>query len=385
MKSLKFLAAGALALTLVGTASAQTVIRITGSSAYRAATNNAILNIMDAGRQYGYVGSTFSSSSQAIFVGSVGGTSVIIKTNWTGSVAGIQTVSQGIATKFVPNNAAVSAAGTSGLPAGEALEVPQVALSDVFQASTPFPLPVMFDTQVGVVPFKWVASFGAPEGLKNVTPQLASAVFLAGQLPLSLFTGVSADVTTPVFAIGRDFDSGTRLTAVAETGIGVASALFQYKPAHTGTKTSSQVPWPHDTLLGIPYDDGNGGFNSGGSLADEMRFQTTGADTIGGYYITYLSVGDAARATSTGTAGAGNAKELTYNGVAYSETAVREGQYTFWGYEHLMYRNDLDQAIKNIANTLATRIESQDAGLSGIFLNTMKVSRQTDGGQVGAN
>jgi hypothetical protein len=392
MKSLKFLTAGALALTLVGTASAQTVIRITGSSAFRAATHNAIRNIMPD-EQFGYTGTSFTGASQAIFVGTVAGNSVIIKTAWSGSVGGIQTVSGGLNVNFLANNATVSGSGTPSLATGTSAEVPQIAMSDVFQASTRFTANELFDRQVGVVPFKWVASYGAPAGLSNVTPQLASAVFLAGQLPLSLFTGVAADVSTPVFATGRDFDSGTRLTAVAETGIGVASVLFQYQPTLNTTSklVTGQIPWPEGSINGIDWVAGDGGYNSGGTLAGAMRYQSTGAGTIGGYYITYLGINDAATATAapTGsTVGQGAAKELSYNGVFYSVTAVQEGQYTFWGYEHLMYDADIvtpGSVLESVATLLGNNIETATATDSGISLSSMKVSRQTDGGQVGAN
>ena len=73
------------------------------------------------------------------------------------------------------------------------------------------------------------------------------------------------------------------------------------------------------------------------------------------------------------------AREIKYNGVAFSTTALQEGQYTFWGYEHLMYKPTLVGDGKTVADILANQIITADAS---ILLSTMRCNRQTDGGQV---
>ena len=111
--------------------------------------------------------------------------------------------------------------------------------------------------------------------------------------------------------------------------------------ASIGTTISTHIVYPGATINGIIYDDGNIGYNSGGTLAGLMRYTTS--STIGGYYVTYLGKSDATTALSTGSTGAGNAVALNWNGVAYwtgssfNDTAVTEGQYTFWGYEHVIF------------------------------------------------
>ena len=50
MKLLPTILAGALALALVHTASADTVLRLTGSTAFRAQTHKAIINILNGGK-----------------------------------------------------------------------------------------------------------------------------------------------------------------------------------------------------------------------------------------------------------------------------------------------------------------------------------------------
>jgi hypothetical protein len=257
---------------------------------------------------------------------------------------------------------------------------PQVAMSDTFQSSTVFngtfqsvTYASLVDNVVGVVPFKFIASPAAPGTTPsvgasnlNVTPQLAQATWIGvGNAPLALYTGNSGDQGTLVYATGRDPDSGTRLTALAETGIGVNSAVRQYD-------TATNAIYPQQTINGIVVPAGQGGEASGGTLAAKM-FNTNAQARI---YLSYFSTGDAA------TAIAGGAKECTYNGTAYSLGAVQQGKYTFWGYEHLMYRSSLTGVALSTATSLATQITNTDAT---ILLSSMSVVRATDGGTVTAD
>ena len=384
MKSLKtILLASFLAVACALPASAQTVVRITGSTAFRSATHTAITNIFAAGFTFGYTGASASGASQQIYTGTVSGNSVIIKTSWSGAVGGVQTVARNINVNFLPNSTPQSTGGTSGATVGAESALPDVCMTDNYQSSTIFPTPALVDQVVGVVLFKWVASIGAPAGLANINPQQAQALFGNGDLALALFTGLSSDRTTlippnndvaRVFATGRDPDSGTRLTTFAESGVGVNSQVVQYEPTISGSAVTGHAPWHPITVNGIPVPLGNGGYSSGGTLATTMTKTTLAG--IGGYYVSYLSTSDAA------TAIAGGAKELTYNGIPFSLTAVQEGQYTFWGYEHLMYRSTYTGVGKTVADILAQRILNFD---SPVLLSAMKVSRPTDGGLVTPN
>jgi hypothetical protein len=225
---------------------------------------------------------------------------------------------------------------------------------------------------------------------------LAQALWKNGSLPLALFTGNTGDENTHVFAIGRDADSGTRLTAFAESGVGVFTEVYQFVPTNANGMITSgntaamtgQQYYPLEVINGITYVAGNGGYSSGGNLAFAMRQNNT-LSAIGGYYVTYLGLSD------TATALAGNASVMSYNGVTYSQQAVQEGQYTFWGYEHLDYRTDLGNAgtanpnanVKVVADQIANQIKGTAATalISGLPLGGMKVSRPTDGGLVSNN
>ena len=64
-------------------------------------------------------------------------------------------------------------------------------------------------------------------------------------------------------------------------------------------------------------------------------------------------------------------------------TAVQEGQYTFWGYEHLFYRDTTITKVKTVADKLALQIFNTDAPAP--HYNAMKVTRKTDGAVVTQN
>ncbi len=226
-KIVKAIIAGLAVLAFSTAAQAQTTIRVTGSSAFRSATHNAILNIMAAGKTYGYVGTSLSGAGQAIFTGTVGGNSVIIKTNWTGSVAGVQTVSQSISIPFLPNGTTQSAGGTSGATAGTALNggdvaIPDIAMSDTFQTATPFTSPVLVDALVGIQPFKWVASRGLSQVALTVDTASGSNVYTTASTA-SLAVGMTVTGTNiPTASKIGAITGGTTFTLV-DANVGVTA------------------------------------------------------------------------------------------------------------------------------------------------------------------
>jgi hypothetical protein len=396
MKAPKILWAGLLAFSLTGVANAQTVIHLTGSTAFRAGVHQAISDILAPGFSVGYSGSTLAGASQAIFTGTTtnGSIPVIIKTSWSGSLGGIQTVSEQLTISTWLTNTTPS--GPNAPAVYDPPAVPDACMSDGFQASSPFTTPTLLDHIVGVVPFKWVRNNGAPATLSNITPQLAVALYTGtGSLPLALFTGLNSDEGTNVYALGRNADSGTRLNAFAETGVGVLNIVHQYYPLNGSTiiksggtlQVTGQELVPQDTVNGIVYPVGDSGYNGGGDLAAAVK-STGSATAVGvkGFYVAYLGLSDAY------TADNGGAADLMYNGVPYSATAVEEGQYTFWGYEHLMYRQNYSGNQKTVTDQVANMILNQDAAVipsgsvaPGILLGSMHVQRFTDGGPISNN
>ena len=349
----------AAALLLAGTASADTAIYITGSTAFRGATSNAIKNVFSSlsgsgtytdgtgahsvSYGYAYDGTSFTGASHQMFIGTVSGINgiVVVKTCLNGSLAGVQALDQpssppaslayfdspwvattGVAVNSSGNNVAGATNDTSNAT---------IAMADNTQGATPFTATSITATKVGIVPFGWVASYSAPSGVTNVTPQLARALLGTGYCSAALFTNNAADKDnaggTRIYAAGRDPLSGTRLNAFAEPGFGINSAPAQYQyttaPAGGVTTITSIKLVPGDASLiytPVGTNDGESGFSSGGSLANMMRYDTSSVTyktrTGKAAFVTYLGEGDLVTATATGTVGAGNARVLAYNGVS---------------------------------------------------------------------
>ncbi len=437
MKSFKTLAGCAIALFGIASVNAQSEVYITGSTAFRSAAVNAIKNIYDAGVQVAFQNndSVPTKSNQVIFVGNITlsgvSTPVNVHCTWSGSEAGIQTVGDATQTvNFLPDSTcpgSCSAYPGTSVAAGTDAHHPDVAFSDTFQSTSTFKgtfngvtYPTLTEAQgtsaghgspVGVVVFKWCASSNAPSGLTNITSQMIRKLYASGIAPLGMFTGLSADESKPVVALGRNPDSGTRLSAFAEAGLGALTGVQQYQPqdstgalVKTTTGTISQfVPWPDDTVNGIFIASPNSGYSSGGDLSKAMRAVTTDPVAITGgnnspytaanvIRITYLGTGDAdSNLLNAGTPAPG--KELSYNGVLlgpfadYNNAVVlTEGQYTFWGFEHVLFNNStIDATVKSVANKLATQIHDTDATGNAVKLSSMKVTRTTDGAVVRNN
>jgi hypothetical protein len=395
MKAPKILLASLLAFSTAGVARAQTVVHITGSTAFRSAVHTAITYILQPGFVYGYTGTSFTGASEAIFTGTAitNGIPVIIKTSWSGSLAGIETVSQAYPSTvgtFLTNTTPQSTTGSGSAPTNyDSPVIPEVCMSDGFQFTSQYPSPVLTAQTVGVVPFKFLRNAGAPADLTNMTPLLAQALWPGGSLPLSLFSGSSNDMDTIIYAIGRNPDSGTRKTAFLETSIQTFISsltpvvVLQYEPtnangvvnkANPGAITGQTV-WPPETVDNISFAAGDGGYSSGGDLAAAMKASSPFI------YVTYLGLSDSA------TAEGGGAVELTYNGIPYSDAAIQNGQYTFWTYEQLDYLptyGTTDANGKAVADSLTANILTNATALAGVgeLLSTVNVTRQQEGGPV---
>ncbi|MHA3774143.1 hypothetical protein ACXR0O_21650 [Verrucomicrobiota bacterium sgz303538] len=405
MKPLTTLIAGVLAgITLAGTALAQQpiTIYIAGANADRATTNTAIPKLLTGTLTFAGTNSDPTKANYATWTGgSFNGTPVTIKASYLGATAGIAGVGGSLPVRFLPDGATggSNADPTVGSNPNEA-HVPDVAMSSQFVSSSPYigQYEGHFyedltpgDQIVSVLGFKWVASKGFPAD--NITPQQAQLLFASGAAPLALFTGNPADKDKVVYATGRNLDSGARFVAQGEAAIGIFSTVKHYKPTIsgaaagvggfvTGGTVDSQVLWPVETVSGVSSRfPGNSGAATGSALAASLTailgpnaYKAANPNATAGYYISYLSTQDADTIAIPN-----GAVELKWNGVPYSDQAVREGRYTLWSYEHLFYRSSTSGIQKTFGDALANQIKTVDASVSGIFLNTMKVSRQGEG------
>jgi hypothetical protein len=363
-------------LLLAGSSQAQTVIDITGSTAGRGAVHAAILNLL-TGETFAWDGTASAgSANRVIYHGTYSGNSYIIRTFWAGSVNGVRDVArQTQQSQFFATSVIGSAApGTNINPAtplatASAETAPEIGFSDVFQTSTEFTSPALVvEDEVGIIPFKWFKNDPAllPNNLTNMTHLGARALYGAlGEVLLSTLTGNPADSGTTVYVTGRNADSGSRITVMAEIQYGVFNSLNQ----STFTSTASDGT---GTITAANFV-GNLGYSSGGDYSRAV-LGSTWAD---GIIVSYLGASDWANA-----AGAG-AVELSHNGVPYSVQNVQQGTYTNWGYLH-QNRMAMTAGTPQITfyNGLRDEVRLNPGSLLVKDDATMKVERQGDGAPV---
>lgn len=383
MKTKASLVATAITVALFGSAQAQEVIDITGSTAGRSTVHSTILaNLTGVTyRFYKKSGSTTSASSAdgAIYKGTISGTSVIVRTYWSGSAGGVRDVSNqvqldksflaktvdttvGSGTQLTGDTATLDGLGL--LAPASAETVAEFGYSDVKQAATDHQANTFVDQEsMFVIPFVFDASESVT-GITNITAQQARTHFTkGGETIKSLFTGVVTD-TNIIYAAGRDDDSGTRTTMLAETGAGVFTPTTQWLGVVTGSEPGATV------ALGSYV--GNGGYASGGDLGKVLS-------ASGEKFIGILGISDALTAEGNG------AKRLTYEGVPFSIENVKNGSYTYWSYYQSM-RMTLSPTSKALSlyNTLKTALKAAATAGNGssIKISDMKVERQADGSTV---
>lgn len=395
------------ALAIAPVASADTELLITGSTAFRAAVHEALLNdFFSSAPKYAHDKGTgaVSGAGKSIWQGTtanLGSAIVTVRCSWSGSASGIQAVTD-------PTNHPVSFLTTSTLPASagenpnqtssESLAA-KVAFSDVGQGSTVYITPSLEDYPVGVIPFSWVindtsatgATVAARYGFDSITAQFARALYTKGSQKLSMLTANPSD-TRLLYATGRDTGSGTRITMLVETKYGAFTPVKQFKITATGDAVTDLQQWPVGTTGGDDPIAGNGGYSSGGTLAGLLVNKTdttfnlkNAAGTIqatpaNGFLVSCVGISDSNTVVSGGGA------RLKYEGIGYDTSAddakIQRGQYTMWGYEHMLNATlDADQTTcrDDIITAIDTALGSTGGGIQ---LSSMFVGREDDGGIV---
>lgn len=365
---LKTIAMGALLATPAF--AADVVVNLTGSTAFRSSTHSAILANLTA-PTYAYTDGTngLNKSKYTIFKGTVGADNVTVRCYWSGSVTGVVDVGAQVSlNKWLPPTTTTSVAPGTVVSDTTATDggIPDGAMSDVFQSSANVTASLT-DTIVAVIPFKFIANNGAP--ITNMTPQLFRGVFGTGYTTLAVANGDTspANADVYVYGTGRDVGSGTRATAMAETGYGIFSPPIQY----TVTNTAGVI----DNFVATATTDD--GYTSGSTMAKALEGTSADPHTIG-YFVSYVGVADVQP----------NNVEMTYNGVAYSAADVYSGKYTFWGYEHLFTPTRVSTATtgddlvrKTFFASMAATLSSAP-GSAGLNPALMTVERAGDGGTV---
>lgn len=434
MKSTILTVAGMLALAVAS--QAQTVINVTGATAFRQASLQAIRDRFNASGAAYEVASdqapaALLNSTRAIFKGTFPGIAgvTIVRTSFSGSVQGISAVASGdTSTTYLNNdetNVLTGAPAVNGTVVGPisgntSAAVSDFTFSDVAQASTPitpdrnpiFDTLEPSDAGVGVVVFCAMTNQGST--LTNLTAQQWAAQLANGFLFKSQYTG-DADDTNLVLTVGRNDGSGTRTFYMSEvnfgdvpphaqyainqyqgqTTAGELTSVMQLIPANGGTVNGAAQAANASTLWGNTLD-GNGGYSSGGNLVTLLGRSTNNTqvlDAQGGELIpagstvelvTILSFGDSNTALGQG------AIALSYNGVGITPAAtlsagdkekVTTGQYSLWSYQQFYRAPGLSADKLTFDAALRANIGGS-LGAAGIPTGDMSVTRADDGSPI---
>ncbi|MEI6339201.1 MAG: hypothetical protein WCQ57_11555 [Verrucomicrobiota bacterium] len=417
MKKLTFLFSAFAALSMAGSASAQTVINITGATAFREAAHQAIIDSL-ANLTYGYAGTNVSNAATAIFKGTINGGAdqVIVRTAWSGAVAGIRAiVNQANAVTYYATSgsnislllAAPGRASYTGTTESTLLN--SIAFSDCTQDNTPFGAVSLLGGPVGVIVFcPTVNSTSSLAEGDNITTLQMRRIMQAGSAPLQFITGKVADANTTVYWTGRADTSGTRAIYLSEMGVGASNPVNQWRiePLNntTGIAATAIQLWPTgdttnaSTIWG-PDTAGNGGYNSGGVLSYALRRTSASVNIKNAAGTVIASAKSIVLLTSISAQDAndiqtGGGKVLAYNNsfvnpldapTGFStadKDKIIKGQYSLWSYEQLYYRDDIvDQPTLDFIALLETEVPNNIAG-NGIPIPNMRVSRSSDGGSL---
>lgn len=429
---------------------AQTLtVRIVASNGDRTATQTAISNLLTSWVFRGVNGtadkgttSTYNNAFNANFGawnGTYNGSPIIIKTSYSGALAGIAAVSGNIDQRFVATDGTGSGSVpnplTSSNPADYEVAKADFGFSTNFQSTSPYNgvfqgvtySPVVEEI-VGISPLGFYASPGFPGSPSssnpsfqpNITTQLARQLYTQGAVSLALFTGDWAnDKNKIVYAIGRNTDAGQRYGAYTEIGLGTTTQVRVWFPSVTGTTTgsggivyggtvNSHQLWPvaqQPGTFAVPL--GSGGYSSGALLAQNLtvalginayKGQYFDEDTqsnqflypnaTAGYYIGYLTPGDALNRVlgTNGVVPVGSrGVALKFNGVDLNNTNVQNGTYTAWVYNRILKpQSGLSGDKLTFANALRDQVKNVDAPSGGGLFDDANVfvQRTTDGGPV---
>src|ERR1039458_1352347 len=370
MNTKSIILAGAIALGFAGMASAATqYVYMTGSTAARNAFYLTIIDgttVFDATPTVIAQGNSDpSKATYHLFHGKIGGADTILKAHWSGSEAGISDIA-GSGTQTFLDDTAVTATASPGPFVNS---VGDLAAADTDKAYSRNPTAAITGTKVCIIPFIYVKEKGSAAGLVNVTDQNVRQA-LKGYAVLAQFTGNSAD-TTFVYVSGRDNGSGTRVNQFGDPGFGIFSSPFMVQIAANGSMIDQ---------TGFGTYLGDYGYSSGGTVATQMGYdlsQPTAVDAANGTGVEKFSVIAYLGRSDANTAEANGATDLTCNGVAYSNAAIKEGQYNLWGNEYVYRRNTSTSQATAVYNKLvaSTGVSGHADGTLTIKLSDMHCTR----------
>ncbi len=397
MKISTQIAAALLALGIVSQANADPTVYLTGSTAFRSTTYASLVNnngtnnggVFDIGSiTYGTWGSSSASgATYMVFHGNINGAGVYIDCAWSGSEAGIAsacnatlgntdrngnniTLNGSPETWVNPTNATLSAAGNvvTANPAGTngaTLESTSHG-ADLSQADTSQAIswtPYVAGTQTalkdygveGIVTFtisRNVQSVASNEWThcSNITLPQLNTLFASGAVPAGFISGNTNDNDFVVYLVGRNLGSGTRMNMLGDSAYGAHKGVQQWSIGYGIEAGEAQV---NSCIL---TNEGNGGYESGSGVAKALG--NTGscqqADPFNGgsgwFALGYLGPADALNTANYGGEPTNN--WVTVDGFLSSNGSIENGQWWYWGHEHLLGKYQ----ISGTPDTVGTKL-----------------------------
>jgi hypothetical protein len=421
MKINTLLTTALVATGLVAQASAANVVYLTGSTAFRATAYNALItpgDVFDSGQPISVAefGSSQSGANYMLFLGKINNVDTYIDCAWSGSEAGIASAADTPIENVDRNGVGIPLAGSpevwlkadgsipmggtqpeASAPTTDQLENNGVAShgADLAQADTSqavsWTVPVSgtktdlkdYGTEAAVT-FVWAKNVNTHPSnnwthLSNISLPQANVLLAVGSQPAGFFTGNTNDDSQFVYLVGRNKGSGTRANELSDTGFGTYNAVEQYSIGY-GVE---EAAIPNDLVL---TNEGDNGYESGGGVATALGIDGScqQADPFNPGYNGWLAVGFLGISDALAH-GLTTANWLTFDGVAFSDGAVEDGQYDMWGHEHLYGAHGIsgyqDTVGSKLYNGIITSLgaagsnpAAQDPGVLFTYMNCDKLS-----------
>ncbi|MCW5556851.1 MAG: hypothetical protein KIT22_03280 [Verrucomicrobiae bacterium] len=290
---------------------------------------------------------TFSGQMKSLF----GTQTVTLSVNYNGSGAAIQSLTLGTPVLFLAN----ATPGDTN-QAGHSIDV---GFSVVFQRDYPYQTPVLKDEVYGVTPTIFVKSPQAPASLTNLTSQHYRFIAANGAVPQYVFTGNTND-TDLIYWIMRDINAAHRIISAKEAGFSGSALAYVYNGDTWVLDPVGQPTWP--AILTMLANN----FGPCVSFVPPPEAASLNPENILSFNGYFPFRG-------------------TYSSVSNDFTPVITGQYTCWGYEHIMTRPNPAPNINAFAEALKAGLQTNMVSSPySIPLSRMRVGRNATGGVVTA-
>jgi len=354
-KNIRFSLLTAASLLIATNAPAQINIHVAGAVSLQDVTYNTLVGLYGGNLVSQNLSAPTKPTTANIFTMTgqmtnlFGSQIVNVYVDWSGSGPAIQSLTGNGTVNFYSS-------ATQGNTTMVAANV-DVGGSVVYQSDYPYPTPTLNDSTYGVTPTIFAKSPLVPATITNLTSQQIRYIEANGSAPASLFTGNVAD-TNIIYWIMRDIGAAHRIISADEAGF-IGNALgYYYTNSAWVLDTVGRTSWP---------------------LILNMITNNYGP------CITFLPPNQAANINPTNILSFNGSFPFrgTYSTVTNDYSPTINGQYTCWGFEHIMTAPTANNNIITFAAALEAGVQSNMVTSPySIPLPRVNVTRSSTGGLV---